>query len=191
MTQYLNKTFSVAPGLSAAYRDNYDAIFGPKDTQATQEALPREAYAPTPRQTLQLPIGGASVGWESYDEGIILSRPGFALQLSYPGQPNSLVVVRLEVLRNSNPIELLIGALDPDDPALGGELRQLHQCLAGMIIRWGKELEWEKPCYLGGGREWEEQIWDGLTLLAEAVGQELRAVLPEQADEPLQAGDRQ
>lgn len=40
MTKYLDKSFSVHPGLSKSYRDNYDAAFGTKATETLPDWRP-------------------------------------------------------------------------------------------------------------------------------------------------------
>lgn len=40
MTKYLDKSFSVHPGLSKSYRDNYDAAFGAKTTETLPDWRP-------------------------------------------------------------------------------------------------------------------------------------------------------
>lgn len=60
MTKYLNRTFSVPVGDSAAYRDNYDAVFGRRKRaeDAVAKPLPRQpVVADTAESLLQEALG--------------------------------------------------------------------------------------------------------------------------------------
>jgi hypothetical protein len=54
MTKYLDKSFSVAPGRSDAYRDNWDQTFGKKAAEPGQES-PLEHAAREATESTNLP----------------------------------------------------------------------------------------------------------------------------------------